>query len=321
MRDIAIITGISGQDGAFLADLLFKKNYKIVGLAPVITNKELWRLEYLGVKDKLIIIRGDVTDNNLIGRLLKRYQPDEFYNLAGQSSVAKSWEEQELTFKINSISVVNILRLIKKYSPHTKFFQCSSAEMYGDSREVITENGLRFKPLNPYGKSKLLAYLAVKKFREEHGLFACNGILFNHESPFKNDFAVSKKIIRGVARIVVGLDKKIVLGNLNAKRDWGYAGDFVRAMWLVLQQKEPSDFVICTGRSNSIKEFLAETFKQVGVKKWRQFVKIDKGLFRRAEVKNMRGCPRKAVKILGWKPKINFKQLIKLMLDYEFEHI
>lgn len=321
MGKTAVITGISGQDGAFLADLLLKKSYKIVGVAPVIFNKELWRLENFGIRDKLILIRGDITNNDLIEGVLKRYKPDEFYNLAGQSSVGKSWENPKLTFKINGKAVAEILKRIKKYSPRTRFFQCSSAEIYGNSRKVITEKSSGFKPVNPYGKSKLFAHLAVQKFREKEGLFACNGILFNHESPFKNDFTVSKKIVRGVVRIVAGLDKKIVLGNLNTKRDWGYAGDFVRVMWLMLQQKKPSDFVICTGVSFSIKQFVAEAFWQVEIKNWRSFVEIDKDLFRKNEVKNMRGSCRRVKRLLGWKPEVNFKRLVKLMLDYELEHI
>lgn len=321
MKKTAIITGISGQDGAYLADLLLKKNYQVIGVSLSLNKMDLRNLDLFGLIPKIKLIRGDITDSKFIKRILLRYRPNEFYNLAAMSSVAKSWEEPKLTWEVNASAVVNILELIRKYNQAVKFFQCSSAEIYGNSRSVINEESANFNPLSPYGDSKLAAHLAVKKFREDYNLFACSGILFNHESPLREDNKVSKKITRGVVRVYKGLEKKIVLGNLDIVRDWGYAGDFVKAMWLMLQQKRPVDFVICTGQSYSLRIFVAEVFKQIGIKKWRSFVKIDKNLFRKNEIRSMCGSSYKARKLLGWKPRVNFKQLVKLMLDFELKKL
>lgn len=321
MQKTALITGVAGQDGSYLADFLFRKKYKVIGVTMSLNKKNLCNLALFGLISKIKLIKGDITDSKFIKRILLRYRPNEFYNLAAISSVAESWQKPELTWKVNVAAVVNILELIKKYSPAVKLFQCSSAEMYGNSRSIITEKNINFNPINPYGASKLAAHLAVKKFREDFGLFACSGIMFNHESPLRDDSKVSKKITLGVARIAVGLKKKIVLGNLDAARDWGYAGDFVRAMWLMLQQKKPVDFVICTGRSYPVRTFVAEVFRQAGIKKWRSFVEIDKNLLRKKDIRNMRGSYYMSKKILGWQPATNFKKLVKLMLDFELKNL
>lgn len=237
MLKTAIITGIAGQDGAYLADFLLKKKYRIIGVGRSLKKSDLKGLEYFGIKKRLNLIKGDITSAVLIKKLLLKYRPQEFYNLAGQSSVAKSWADPDGTFKVNSWAVFQMLRLICQYSPRTRFFECSSAEIFGNAKGVKTENNFCFKPLNPYGVSKLAAHRGVQNFRVQFGLFACNGILFNHESPLKADFAVSKKIAKGVAAVSLGLVDKITLGNINVRRDWGFAGDFVKAMWMILQQK------------------------------------------------------------------------------------
>lgn len=321
MKKIAVITGITGQDGAYLADFLLNKKYQVIGIFSKQVNNNFFGLNFFKIKNKIKLMAGDIRDEFFIAELLKKYQPDEFYNLAGQSSVGKSWADPRGTMEINGRAVETMLKNIKKHSPKTKFLQCSSAEIYGDSRRVVTEKNRQFKPLNPYGKSKLRAHLAVEKFRNQLGLFAVNVILFNHESPLRPDFMVTKKITKGAVRIAKGLDKEIILGNLSSARDWGFAGDFVRAMWLVLQNKSPQDFVVCTGKSYTLKQFLVESFRQVGIKDWKKFVKIDKSFFRAKDVKNMRGSSALLQKKLGWKPKTDFKKLIKILVDFELSQI
>lgn len=318
MKKTAIVTGISGQDGAYLANLLLKKNYDVVGIAPIINNKELWRLGYLGIKNGPSLIKGDITDGNLIKRILKKYKPEEFYNLAGQSSVSRSWANPSATFYTNGYAVIMILEALRRYSPQTRFFQCSSAEIYGDTSEIVTEKYRRFEPVNPYGISKLAAHLSVENFRKQYGIFAVNGVLFNHESPLRSDFMVSKKIVAGVAKISLGFKKKLILGNVNVYRDWGYAGEFVKAMWLTLQQSSPQDFVICTGVSLPITEFIKEAFNCVGITDWKSFVSFDKKLFRKMDVLKMVGSPKRIKRILGWKQKTDLKKLVQMMIDYEF---
>lgn len=317
MAKTAVITGVAGQDGVYLADFLVTKKYQVVGLVLSNSKRELQHLKSFNLLSKIEIIRGSVLDKQLLEKILRTYRPDEFYNLAGQSSVAKSWEDSKFTFAVNGRAVENILQVIKIVSATTKFFQCSSAEIFGDCKKIITEDNSRFNPLNPYGESKLYAHRQVKKFRDKFGLFACSGILFNHESPLRPVHMVSKKIIRGIVDILNNKSDKIILGNLATKRDWGYAGDFVRAMWLILQYKEPLDFVICTGKTYSIKQFLITACKLAGIKDWKAVVKIDKNLLRKQEVKNMHGSFNRAKKLLEWQPQINFEQLIRLLLDYE----
>lgn len=321
MSKTAIITGISGQDGAYLADLLLKKKYKVVGIARSKDKNSLCRLRIFGLLNKITLIKGDILDAVLIKKILLRYKPEEFYNLAGQSSVAESWKNPVLTFKTNALAVVQILELIKTCSPHSRFFQASSAEIFGDSKVSANEKSTPFNPLNPYGTAKLAAHLTVKNFREQYGIFACNGILFNHESPLRPDYMVSKKIVRGVVRISSGLDNKIILGNIKISRDWGYAGDFVQAMWLMLRQKQPRDFVISTGKNFTVEQFVAEAFRCVGIKKWRQFIAIDKKLVRKVDIKNMRGSSSLIQRELGWKPAVNFKHLVKMMVDHEIKSV
>lgn len=316
-KKIAIITGIDGQDGAFLSDLLLKKNYRVIGIALSMRKERMAKLEYFGIADKVDIITGSISDVGLMKKILKERKPDEIYNLAGQSSVAGSWEDPTGTFETNASAVIQMLDLIRVVSPQSHFLQCSSAEIYGEAHRVITDNHIKYDPLNPYGISKLAAHLGVKNFRDQYGLFACNAILFNHESPLRADCTATKKIAGGVVKIALGLESKIKLGNLDVNRDWGYAGDFVKAMWLMSQGEKPEDYIICTGVSFPLKKFVKEAFRCVGIKNWRDYIVVDDDLMRKQEVKSMRGSPARINKELGWKSEIDFKNLVKIMVDFE----
>lgn len=317
MPKTALITGIAGQDGTYLANFLLGKRYRIVGITRSKKLKELYRLAFFGIISQITLVEGDICDKEFMREIIKKYKPNEFYNLAGQSSVFKSWEDPMNTFHTNSYAAVMILEFLREYSPKTRFFQCSSAEIYGNTSKIITESYRRFEPVNPYGISKLSAHLAVENFRSQYGIFAVNGILFNHESPLRSEFMVTKKIAISVARIFCGLDKQLSLGDINISRDWGYAGEFVEAMWLMLQQSIPRDFVICSGISLPIVEFVKEAFKYVNLHNWRQYVVTDKKLLRKMDIKKMIGSPRKINRELGWKQKARLKDIVKMMMDYE----
>jgi GDPmannose 4,6-dehydratase len=291
-KKTAIITGITGQDGSFLAEFLEQKNYRVVGARNL----------------------------KMLPQLIKRYRPNELYNLAGISSVTKSWEDPVQTFQINAELPIQLLELIRVVSPATRFFQASSAEIFGNTSEIITEKSNRFKPLSPYATSKLAAHMAVVNFREQYGLFAVNGILYNHISPRQQDYMVGKSIARGVARVALGLDKQLSIGNLRISRDWGYAPDYVAAMWQMLQQKEPHDLVVATGKNHTIAEFVAAAFKHVGIKNWEQYTRVNPELLRKRDVQNMRSSSR-ALRKIGWKPKVDFKTVVKIMVNYELEQL
>lgn len=321
MSRVAIITGITGQDGSYLANLLLQKKYRVVGIAPNLTKKALWRLDYLGIHKRLTLVAGKLTDTKLLTQLLTRYHPRELYNLAGQSSVGQSWNHPNETFSVNATGVIQLLELIQRHSPKTRFFQASSAEIYGNSSKRITEATTAFAPLHPYGVSKLAAHLAVKNFRSQYGLFVVNGVMFNHESPLKDTFFVTKQIVQGVAKIACGQAKSLELGNLATKRDFGYAEDFVRAMWLMLQPSKPSDYILCTGKTRAISAFVAEAFKTVGIKNWQSYVRQNATRLRKNEVQNMRGSSAKIKRDLGWTPTVTFPQLVKKMVRYELKQL
>lgn len=321
MSKTALITGIAGQDGAYLANFLLGKKYRIVGVTMSKKSKELYRLAYFGIITQITLVEGDICDREFMSRIIKKYQPDEFYNLAGISSVAKSWKYPEEMFKVNAAAVLQLLGIIHLISPHTRFFQASSAEIFGPCSTPVSEKMTTFNPLHPYGIAKLAAHLAVKSFRTQYGMFVVNGVLFNHESPLRDDYFVSKVIVRGVARIAQGSKEKIGLGNLAAERDFGFAGDFVRAMWLMLQSKQPRDFIICTSRNFRVQDFVQEAFARIGVKKWRQYVEIVPALIRKQDIKKMRGNSARIQKELRWRPRLNFRQLVKIMIGYELDKI
>ncbi len=316
MDKTALITGILGQDGPYLAQFLLKKGYKVYGMIRRYANPQYDNLDYLGITNQIEYLEGDLTDDASLINLIKNIRPDEVYNLAAQSFVGSSWEQAKLTTEINAMGVLNLLQAIKLFSPTTKFYQASTSEMFG----LQHDNGWQdentpFHPRSPYGISKVYAHWMTVNFRESYGMFTCSGILFNHESPIRGIQFVTRKITDAVAKIKLGLSNELLLGNLEPKRDWGFAADFVEAMYSMLQQKEPDDYVVATGENHSVQEFVELAFKYAGLDNWKKYVKSDPRYKRPAEVPNLRGKADKARKVLGWKPKTSFEELVKMMVD------
>lgn len=312
----ALITGILGQDGPYLAKLLLEKHYKVYGLIRRYTNPNFSNLDYLKITDKIEYVSGDMTDESSLINIIKTLQPDEVYNLAAQSFVGASWDQSKVTTEINALGVLYLLNAIKYFSPTTRFYQASTSEMFGNSHNKgLQTEETPFHPRSPYAISKLYAYWMTVNFKESYGMFCANGILFNHESPIRGLEFVTRKISDGVARIKLGLSDEIRLGNLDSKRDWGFAGDFVKAMWLMLQQDKPDNYIVSTGETHSIRDFLNIAFKHVGIKNWDKYIKIDPRFKRPAELFALHGKSDKAKKILGWKPKVKFEKLVKMMVD------
>jgi len=316
MAKSALVTGILGQDGPYLAKLLLEKDYKVYGMVRRYSNPNFDNLEYLGLTNKIEYIEGDLTDESSLIQLIKSIQPDEVYNLAAQSFVGSSWQQAKLTTEINALGVLYLLNSIKFFSPTTKFYQASTSEMFGlGNTNGLQDENTPFHPRSPYGISKVYAYWMTVNFRESYGLFTSNGILFNHESPIRGIQFVTRKITDGVAKIKLGLADKLYLGNLDAKRDWGFAGDYVDAMYLMLQQEKPDDYVIGTGENHSVREFVELAFKYAGLGEWDKYVVSDARFKRPAEVPNLKAKSDKANKILNWKPKISFNELVKMMVE------
>ena len=309
----AFITGISGMDGSHLADLLLTKGYKVYGMERRSSNVSDINTKHL--KDKITILNGDITDQNSLLRCLKESNPDEVYNLATQSLVGESWNTPEQTSNVTGLGVLRILEAIREFNPKIKFYQASSSEMFGRMVENPANENTPFYPRSPYGVSKLYGHWITKNYRESYDMFACSGILFNHESERRGIEFVTRKISDGVARIKLGLSDHISLGNLEAKRDWGYAPDYVEAMWLMLQQDTPDDYVIATGETYSIREFLDIAFNHIGITDWGPYIKQDPQFMRPAEVDVLRGNSSKAKKSLTWTPKTNFINLVKKMVN------
>ena len=341
-KKVALITGITGQDGSLLADFLIKKKYKVIGVKRRSSTFNTSRIDHL-YKDiqeskNFIPYYGDMTDSTNIIRIIKDTQPDEIYNLAAQSHVHTSFETPEYTANADAIGPLRILEAIKilNLTKKVKFYQASTSEMFGNHIKIQNEK-TPFKPVSPYGVAKLFGYWMTICYRESYGLFACNGILFNHEGPRRGETFVTRKISRAVAEIALKKRKFFYLGNLNAKRDWGYAKDYVESMWLMLQKKKPDDYVISTGITKSVRDFVEEAFKNVNIKiGWRGkkekeigfnkktkevLVKIDPRYYRPNEVNVLKGDSKKARRVLGWKPKINFKQLVKEMVKNDLKNI
>lgn len=319
----ALITGIIGQDGPYLAKLLLKKDYEVYGLIRRHTNPNFSNLDYLGITNDIEYVNGDMTDEGSLTNIIKTIRPDEVYNLAAQSFVGASWDQSKVTTEINSLGVLYLLNAIKDYCPRAKFYQASTSEMFGNSSN---KNGIQteetpFHPRSPYAISKLYAHWMAINFKESYGMFCSSGILFNHESPIRGKEFVTRKITDGVARIKLGLQKKIKLGNLDSKRDWGFAGDYVEAMWLMLQQKDPDNYIVSTGKTHSIRDFLDAAFGYVKIKNWKKYVGLDPRFKRPAELFVLQGRSTKARKKLGWKPKINFKQLVEMMMEADLKRI
>lgn len=317
----ALITGISGQDGYFLSQFLLDKNYEVYGLVRRNSQASLGSLELLDeeIRNKIKICWGDITDYYYIEKLIKEIKPDELYHLAAQSFVGLSFENPKLTYDTNINGTLNIVNAVKEFSPKTKVYFAGTSELYGKAKECPQNEDTPFYPRSPYGISKLAGYWTIKNYRESYGLFMSNGILFNHESEVRGKEFITRKITIGLANIIKGKQKFIEIGNIDAKRDWGYTKDYVKGMWMILQYNKPDDFVLATGENHSIKEFVEESFKCVGISDWEKYIKINKEFIRPAEVNVLKGDYSKAKKELGWEPKTNFKELIKIMINNDLK--
>jgi GDPmannose 4,6-dehydratase len=311
----ALITGITGQDGSYLAELLLAKGYEVHGIVRRASTMNRERIDHLHQgAGRLQLHYGDLGDSANLARLLHDLRPDEIYNLGAQSHVRVSFDIPEYTADITGLGTIRILEAIREAGVRPKFYQASSSEMFGRVAEIPQRETTPFHPRSPYGVAKVFAYWATVNYRESYGLFACNGILFNHESPRRGENFVTRKITKAVAYIKAGLQKKLALGNLDAKRDWGFAKEYVEPMWLMLQQDQPDDFVIATGETHTVREFCEAAFAHVGLE-WQKHVEIDERFYRPAEVDILIGDPSKAKQILEWSPKTHFKELVKLMVD------
>ena len=315
----ALITGINGMDGSHLADFLLEKNYQVFGLERRSSVKNRTNTKHL--EDKITFLTGDLTDQNSLMRALKQSDPNEVYNLAAQSFVGESWNTPEQTSDVTGLGALRILEAIREFNKEIKFYQASSSEMFGRMVENPAKETTPFYPRSPYGVSKLYAHWITKNYRESYGMFNCSGILFNHESERRGLEFVTRKISDGVAKIHLGIANHITLGNLDAKRDWGYAPDYVEAMWLMLQQEKPDDYIIASGSTHSIKDFLNLAFLEIGISDWKPYVKQDPRFMRPAEVDVLLGDSKKANKELGWKPKTSFKELVKIMVKSDIEKL
>lgn len=314
----AFITGITGQDGSYLAELLLSKGYKIYGLERRASTKNRTNIEH--IQDKINFVSGDLTDQHSLTRAIYAIQPDEVYNLAAQSFVKESWEQPEYTGNVTGSGALRVLEAIRQINPKIKFYQASTSEMFGRAVESPQSEKTPFYPRSPYGVAKLYAHWITVNYRESYNIFACSGILFNHESERRGLEFVTRKITNGVARIKLGLQDKLYLGNLDAKRDWGYAPEYVEAMWLMLQQDQPEDFVIATGEMRSVKEFVDAAFSAADLD-WQKYVEQDERFMRPAEVDLLAGDASKAKEKLGWQPKIKFKDLVKIMVNHDLNKI
>jgi GDPmannose 4,6-dehydratase len=312
----ALITGITGQDGSYLAELLLEKGYEVHGLVRRSSSFNTWRIDH--VRDRLILHYGDLVDQNSLARTLESIAPDEAYNLAAQSHVKVSFEMPEYTANVTALGVLRLLDAVREAGLQTRVYQAGSSEMFGLVQENPQRETTPFHPRSPYGVSKVYGHWIAVNYREGYGMHVSNGILFNHESPRRGENFVTRKITLGVAAIKQGRAKELRLGNLDARRDWGFAKDFVEAMWLMLQQPEPGDYVVATGETHSVKEFCQEAFACVGLD-WKDFVNIDSKYFRPAEVDLLLGDPSRAKAKLGWQPRVTFKELVRLMVEADLE--
>ncbi len=314
----ALITGITGQDGSYLAELLLEQGYEVVGMVRRTSNLNVSRLA--GIMDQIHLASGDLLDEASIISALNKWRPNEVYNLAAQSFVTTSWDQAVFTGEATALGVTRMLDAIRVVDPEIRYYQASSSEMFGKVRETPQNELTPFYPRSPYGVAKVYGHWITVNYRESYGLHASSGILFNHESPRRGLEFVTRKISHGVARIKLGLDHKLSLGNLDAKRDWGYAGDYVKAMWGMLQQEVADDFVVATGTTHSVREFCEIAFARVGLN-WEDHVVVDKRFFRPAEVDLLIGNPEKAKTALGWVPKVGFAELVEMMVDSDLEQL
>ena len=319
----ALITGITGQDGSYLAELLLNKDYEVHGIIRRSSSFNTQRIDHLYADPhqpdtRLFLHYGDLTDGTGLREILTRVQPDEVYNLGAQSHVRVSFNQPVYTVQTDAVGTIRLLEAVRDTGLDTKFYQAFSSEMYGKVTQIPQTETTLFHPRSPYGCAKVYSFWQTVNYREAYGLFACNGILFNHESPMRGETFVTRKITRAATRIKEGLQDNLYLGNLDAKRDWGFAGDYVEAMWLMLQQDKPDDYVIATGQTRSIREFLDLAFEQVGLD-WHDYVEIDPRYLRPAEVDLLQGDSSKARNLLGWRPKVSFEQLVAMMIESDWE--
>jgi len=320
MRKKALITGITGQDGSFLAELLLAKGYEVHGIIRRSSSFNTQRIDHLyqdphKTDTRLFLVHADLNDSSSLNTIMRDIQPDEIYNLAAQSHVRVSFDIPEYTAEVAGVGTVRILEAIRGSGIKPKFYQASSSEMFGQAAPPQNEKTL-FMPRSPYACAKVFSHYITINYREAYGLFACNGILFNHESERRGETFVTRKITRGASRIKLGLQDKLYLGNLDAQRDWGYAKDYIEAMWLIMQAEKPDDYVIATGETHSVKEFVEEAFNYLGLD-WNEYVEIDPWYYRPSEVDLLLGDASKARKELGWEPKVGFKELVRLMIDHD----
>ncbi|GAB4565120.1 MAG: GDP-mannose 4,6-dehydratase [Anaerolineae bacterium] len=312
----ALITGITGQDGSYLAEFLLEKGYEVIGMVRRTSTVNFDRIRH--IQDRITLVQGDLLDQVSLIRILQEHRPHEVYNLAAQSFVPTSFEQPVLTGEFTALGVTRILDAIRIVDPKIRFYQASSSEMFGKVREVPQNENTPFYPRSPYGVAKVYGHWITVNYRESYGLFACSGILFNHESPRRGLEFVTRKVTHGAARIKLGLANELRLGNLDARRDWGYAGDYVRAMWLMLQQDEPDDYVVATGETHSVRELCQEAFGYLDLD-WEQYVVVDPRFYRPAEVDLLVGDASKARRVLGWEPTVSFRELVRMMVDADLE--
>ena len=314
----ALITGITGQDGSYLAELLLEKGYSVHGMVRRSSSENFERIDHL--RDQISLHHGDLLDQYSLASLLRETRPDEVYNLAAQSFVPTSWSQPVLTGEFTALGVTKMLEAIRHTCPGTRFYQASSSEMFGKVREVPQTESTPFYPRSPYGVAKVYGHHITVNYRESFGLYAVSGILFNHESPRRGLEFVTRKVTNGVARIKLGLQKKLAMGNLDAERDWGFAGDYVRAMWLMMQQSAPDDYVIATQETHSVRDLCEIAFARAGLD-WQEHVLVDPKFVRPAEVDHLIGNPAKARAKLGWEPTVSFRQLVETMVDADLERV
>lgn len=313
LKKRALITGISGMDGSHLADFLLTKDYDVFGLERRSSTRQRVNTKHL--ENKITFLMGDLSDQNSLLRAIKVVEPHEFYNIGAQSFVAESWNTPEQTSDITGLGVLRCLEAIRESGMSIKFYQASSSEMFGGMESGIANENTYFYPRSPYGVSKLYGHWITRNYRESYSMFNCSGILFNHESERRGLEFVTRKITNGVAKICLGMDNKIRLGNIGAKRDWGYAPDYVRAMWMMLQQDAPDDYVIATGEVHSVEDFLTVAFNYVGIDDWKSYVEIDQRYIRPADVYYLKGDPAKAKEVLKWEPTVSFIEIVQRMVE------
>jgi GDPmannose 4,6-dehydratase len=314
----ALITGVTGQDGSYLAEFLLEKDYQVYGLVRRSSTTNFERLHH--VQDRIHTIPGDLLDQNSLLEAVRTVEPDEVYNLAAQSFVPTSWNQPVLTGEFTALGVTRLLEALRVVKPEARFYQASSSEMFGKAKEVPQNEDTPFHPRSPYGVAKVYGHWITVNYRESYDIYTCSGILFNHESPRRGLEFVTRKVSHGVAQIKLGLADKVTLGNLDAKRDWGFAGDYVKAMWLMLQQEEPTDYVVGTGVMHSVRELVEVAFAHVGLP-WEEYVTTDPSLIRPAEVDILKADWGKAERELGWRPEVAFKELVCMMVDADLEQL